>query len=119
MKKFGSILAFLAVFVTVVSGRALPVDNSVEARAPYPIGKALYPSYGALLTVYQMSRRYTLVNQRKARLRVSVTRDDEKCRGLHHTANGTASAAAAVTSATGKKTKGGKGAAAVRLILSR
>ena len=40
MKNFGSILAFLALSATVVSGRALPVENGLEARAPYPAGKS-------------------------------------------------------------------------------
>jgi hypothetical protein len=43
MKNFGSILAFLAVSATIVSGRALPVEKGVEARAPYPVGKT--PTY--------------------------------------------------------------------------
>lgn len=39
MKNFGSILAFIAVSFTFVSGLAIPADNRVEARSPYPIGR--------------------------------------------------------------------------------
>jgi hypothetical protein len=38
MKNFGSVLAFIALSASVVSARALPAENGVEARAPHPIG---------------------------------------------------------------------------------
>lgn len=42
MKNFGSILAFLAISAGAVSARAVPNDNGVEARAPYPyVGSGL------------------------------------------------------------------------------
>ena len=99
-------MAFLAVSATVVSGRALPIENSVEARAPYPVGKTSTTTYKHSLMVPQISQKYTVVNQRRARLPlVSITINMDIFRGLHYIANGTASAATAVTSATGKKDK--------------
>ena len=106
MKNFGSILAFLAVSATVVSGRALPVENGLEARAPYPVGRISTSTYKPSLMVPQMLQRYMLVNQRRTRLLpVSITTDMDIFRGLHYIANETASAAAAVASATEKKAK--------------
>lgn len=77
MKNFGSILAFIAVSATFVSGRALPIEKGVEARAPYPVGKIPCPTYNASLMVCQMLLRYTLVSQRRARLLVSVTKEKD------------------------------------------
>jgi hypothetical protein len=35
MKNFGSILAFVAVSATLISGRVLPAEKGVVVRAPY------------------------------------------------------------------------------------
>jgi hypothetical protein len=41
MKNFGSILTLLAISASVVSARALPSEDGLEARAPLAIGKRL------------------------------------------------------------------------------
>lgn len=50
MKNFGSLLALLAISASVVSARALPSEEGLQARAPLAVGQSSVTNWKPLLT---------------------------------------------------------------------
>jgi len=95
MKNFGSILAFIALTAGVVSARAVPNEDSVQARAPYP-----YTNVG--------------LNSREPK----KGKDEGNNAVVGAAANATAPDAALATGAAGKAAKKGKGKKATGAVLT-